>query len=787
MRMLAVAAAVAVALTGLSGPAGLAAGADCAAAASADWPITRLAGADRYATAACTSATAYPDGTTTAVLARGDAAGGWADALAGTVLAHAVDGPVLLTDPGTLPRATAEELARLGAERVLLLGGTAAIGRDVAAAVRDLGIATERIAGRDRAATAAAVAGRAGSPDHAFLVNGSRPADALVAGAAAARSGASLLLVGAGSIPPVTDAALSHVTRVTIVGGQAVVGPEVEAALVARLGAPAVHRLSGPSRTETAASVARVHPGDGTVHLVSGEDDRLVDAISSSWLAARRDGGPVLYEWGGDRGRGTDRWLRLGGLEDASPTRIVGGTAAVGPAAVAALEEDYAEAARGGPPAQMRALWVHLFDDALKSTAGIDRVLDAAAAANLNTVIVQAARRHDAYYDSDVLPRTTDPAMPDDLDLLARLLPAAHARGLEVHVWYSLMPTIHRSIPPASLPADHIWKRHGPAGAGGSWMAAVQTPWYDFLDPAIPGVQDHVAAMLREVVERYDVDGVHLDYLRYEGGADTEHPVSMQRHRDHGGGTSLDAWRRRQTQDLARRIYLEVAAADPDVVVSMAAIAQGEGPHGARTFADTKAYGNPPGQHNGKYQDWPAWLGEGIVDVVFPMVYFREDRHAAWFDQWAGFAAGLNPPDRTVAVGQAGYLNHHDASLAQLGRALPGVDGTAIYSYQLDAVTGRGGLLARLPEGLFADPAAPPAVPVKDAPRVGHILVAARDGQDVTVSPAGGGTASSRRTDATGHAGFVGVTPGAWSVSVDGVPAGVATVEAGRVTRVAAP
>ncbi|HEX9888038.1 MAG TPA: cell wall-binding repeat-containing protein, partial [Nitriliruptorales bacterium] len=82
----------------------------CDVAASDARDITRVSGPDRFATAACASGSGYPDGAATVVLARGDAAGGYADALAGTVLAHHVQGPILLTAPDELPTVTADEI-----------------------------------------------------------------------------------------------------------------------------------------------------------------------------------------------------------------------------------------------------------------------------------------------------------------------------------------------------------------------------------------------------------------------------------------------------------------------------------------------------------------------------------------------------------------------------------------------------------------------------------------------------------------------------------------------------
>ena len=779
----------------------------CVTFPSEDWPIARVAGADRFATAACAARAGYGDGADTVVLARGDAAGDYADALAGTVLARAEDAPVLLTGPTSLAAPTRDAIVALGATRVLVLGGPVAISDRVVDEVERLVDDVDRIAGDTRAGTAAAIAARVPG-EGAFVVNGRRPADALTAGAAAARAGDALLLVEPDGIPAETRTALADRSRATIVGGPGVVSSAVERSLRRQVG-EAVRRLGGATRYETAATVARVHPGNGTIHLVSGADDHLVDAISAGWVAAAPGGGPVIYTTRDAPDRATDRYLRLGPLADGPGTRIFGGTDSIAGAMVDALEQRYAEAADGGPTAQQRGMWVHLFDDSLKTRAGIEQVLDTAISANLNTVVVQGTRRHDAFYDSDVLPHTTDPDLEAGLDVLGTLIPAAHARGLQVHVWWSMMPSTHPSMQDEDLGPDHVNTQHG-AGTAEPWVQGGWTPGYEFLDPGVPGVQQHVVDMVTEVVRRYDVDGVHLDYLRYEclqvadadrGVCDyqaepgdpatrNQNPITMQRWRDHADGQDLGDFLRAQTEDLTRRIMLEVAAIDPSVVVSAALIAQGEGPTGPdprSDFKTTKAWWN-------KGQDWARWADEGLIDHVYPMDYYRESdpTYARWFDQWADFADLLDTPARVTALGQGAYLNCVGDSLSQLRQSTSTLDGAMVYSYQGDTSGACGeqpGDLFRTlaaPGGLFAIPAPVPNIPRRVAPTRGHVLVQARDGQRIELAPVATEEAHARtqRADATGHAGFVDVPPGNYLVGVEGGLAQPVRVEAGRVSQV---
>lgn len=368
----------------------------------------------------------------------------------------------------------------------------------------------------------------------------------------------------------------------------------------------------------------------------------------------------------------------------------------------------------GHPPQpQLRGMWIHLFDDTLKTPEGIDRMLDAAVAAGVNTVIPEVVRRHDAYYASDVLPRTADPDLAPGLDVLDHVLRGASERGLAVHAWFPAMPAHHHTYDDLPDPDGWVWGARGPSAPEPErWVTRHHDGrWGDYLDPGVPAVQDHVAAIAGEIAERYPVDAVHADYLRYPGQEWGYHPVALERFRAETGRTDRPAptdpqwsdWRRQQTRALAARVRDAVRAARPSAGVSIAAFTAGEGPHAGRSFSETRPYSR-------KFQDWPGWVRDGLVDAVFPMNYFREDRHTAYFNQWLGHHQALAAEtDAVVAVGVGAWLNPAPAGEAQIARALTGTDGAVVYSYQQSAnAEPYGALLERLGGGLWAEPAPPP-------------------------------------------------------------------------------
>lgn len=219
----------------------------------------RIAGVDRYATAAAISGAAFAAGAPAVVLASGET---FADALAGGPVAAALGGPLLLTARATLPTATSAELVRLSPARVLLLGGPTTISDGVLAAVRTALPAAnvERVAGLDRYTTAVLASQLAFGSGVAsvYLVTGTQFPDGLSASAAASTDHSPILLTPTNTLTPEITAEIQRLApkRIVLLGGPKSVGPAVEAA--ARALTPAVVRASGVDRYGTSAAVAQV-------------------------------------------------------------------------------------------------------------------------------------------------------------------------------------------------------------------------------------------------------------------------------------------------------------------------------------------------------------------------------------------------------------------------------------------------------------------------------------------------------------------------------------------------
>ena len=193
--------------------------------------VDRIAGSNRYATAAAVSAATFPAGVPVTYIANGESFPG---ALAGSAAGAALGGPVLLSEATTLPAATAEELARLRPGRIVVLGGPSAVSEAVEGELSSFA-PTTRASGLDRYETAINVSRDGYAPDSpptVYIASGVDFPGALAAGAAAGAAPGPLLLVGT-SLPQqvATEVARLNPSRVVILGGTGAVPATVVAQL----------------------------------------------------------------------------------------------------------------------------------------------------------------------------------------------------------------------------------------------------------------------------------------------------------------------------------------------------------------------------------------------------------------------------------------------------------------------------------------------------------------------------------------------------------------------------
>jgi serine protease Do len=263
----------------------------CAASGTAwaesEIDVDRIQGGNRYLTAVEISKTGWTE-SKDVILARGD---NYADALTGVPLAHKLNAPILLTPSSNLNNDTLSEIKRLGAERVIILGGTNAISVRVENALRNEGLDTERISGGNRFDTAAKIAEHV-APDGAstaVIAYGLNFPDALAAAPYAAKAGYPILLVDKTRVPQETLKAIGQlgVSSTIVVGGKLVIDEKVLNQL------PSPKRVNGSNRFATAVELAKYFdPGNTHMYIATGS--QFADAITGAVLVAKNNSGVLL-------------------------------------------------------------------------------------------------------------------------------------------------------------------------------------------------------------------------------------------------------------------------------------------------------------------------------------------------------------------------------------------------------------------------------------------------------------------------------------------------------------
>lgn len=279
----------------------------------------------------------------------------------------------------------------------------------------------------------------------------------------------------------------------------------------------------------------------------------------------------------------------------------------------------------------MRAIWVTRYD--YKTPADVVRIMDDCQRGGFNTVLFQVRGNGTVAYPSRIEPWSEEFGFRDPgFDPLALAVSEAHRRRLTLHAWVNVMPAWRGDAPPpirGQLYHTHPeWffydanRRREPLVhvAGNE-----RRKWYVSLNPCLPEVRNYLTRLMHEIVTRYDVDGLHLDYIRFPN----EPIVSGERIPDYPRDprslalfnceTGTDPkvhpaawkqWRADQVTRLVAQIKTMVRRTRPEIMLSAAVKPTPDGglPH---------------------FQDARYWVREGLVDAVFPMNYTSSPEESA--------------------------------------------------------------------------------------------------------------------------------------------------------------
>ena len=278
-----------------------------------------------------------------------------------------------------------------------------------------------------------------------------------------------------------------------------------------------------------------------------------------------------------------------------------------------------------------RCLWI--VRDSMYNEKMINSALVYAYQSGYNIVFIQVRGRGYAFYNSDIVPK--HPKVESEFDPLGYAVTLGHALGIEVHVWVNSY--ILWSSKTAPNNTKHLYYTHK------EWTEADRnlkmdssiklsephSPQWEgiYLSPIHPEVNPYLTSVFSEIINKYDIDGIHLDYIRFQdeiygwnrSGMREFEKIYDYSPRDITRGIikpelkdSIEiAWikfRQDAVTELVRNVYSEMHKPGTNIKLSAAV---------KPNIMDAKYRW---------YQEWDKWVQEGIIDFVVPMNYFKEIR-----------------------------------------------------------------------------------------------------------------------------------------------------------------
>lgn len=269
------------------------------------------------------------------------------------------------------------------------------------------------------------------------------------------------------------------------------------------------------------------------------------------------------------------------------------------------------------PKYEVRAVWLTTIggldwprhyannvQEAMAQKRELCRLLNLYQKANINTVLVQTRIRSTVIYPSRIEPwdgcMTGHPGKAAPYDPLAFVIDECHKRGMECQAWVVCIPVGKWN----SYGVQQLRKRHG------SMVQRIGAEAY--LNPENTQTANYIADICEEITHRYDIDGIHLDYIRY--------PETWKLRISHESA-------RRNITNIVRAVHNRVKNLKPWVKMSCAPIGKSQ---------DLARYSsNGWNAYTRGCQDAQGWLREGIMDELFPMMYFRDNQFYPFAIDWS--------------------------------------------------------------------------------------------------------------------------------------------------------
>ena len=267
---------------------------------------------------------------------------------------------------------------------------------------------------------------------------------------------------------------------------------------------------------------------------------------------------------------------------------------------------------------------------------GMIDYLDGLAMMNMNAICFQVRSMSDAMYESSYEPwssyltgkRGTNPGW----DPLAFVVEECHKRGIDCYAWVNPYRWAHNGTD-WNTAYDNMLKEKGVLLKAGERT---------YLNPGLPEVREHIVKVCKEIITKYDVQGLIFDDYFYPSGITKDETAGdYQLWKDKGNGVSFSDWRRANVDQMVKDVYDMVQETRPDLRFGIS-------PAGSAGRSTWK-YGLPEApfakndwQYEGIYSDPLSWLNSGTIDFISPQEYVHTDDEtkpfeplADWWDEMA--------------------------------------------------------------------------------------------------------------------------------------------------------
>ncbi len=432
-----------------------------------------------------------------------------------------------------------------------------------------------------------------------------------------------------------------------------------------------------------------------------------------------KPGLPSTQAAAADAGGGPDELcFAYGGLDDYYLERRLTAGYDSEPLPARALAELHAEGnrrvgARSSATRETRALWVSRFDLPGSPRADtIQAIVDKVAYARMNTILFQVRGQADALYQSNLEPWSSylsgTLGQNPGWDPLAEMVLRAHAQGIEVHAWINAYPAWLGKTPPSDDVRPRPMLHEFNSLYGDWWVQWMKTTppvpmtlndHYLCACPAHPAVVERIVAVCKDLLERYPLDGLHFDYIRYDDRPYSYDPASLIAYANMTAATpdlTYADWQRANVTGLLQRVRDEALPSRARARLSTSAWP---------CYKDRWGWFNGYDGYSARYQDSQGWAANGVVAAIMPMMYgpsftnYR-DRYRVSAEDFVG---GSRPGAVFMGI-SAEYSNFAEiAWRIETARAC-GARGQTFFSYSL---VDQRGFWQALRDGPYAEVVAP--------------------------------------------------------------------------------